>query len=131
MTSIHISVPASSGNLGPGFDTLGLALNICNEFTISLAEKENSLELIFGIEQELHPLCLGMINQAVEHFFVRSGISQRFIHIQIENHIPIARGLASSATIRLAVLAGLNHLLEAKILSIQLYSGSRTGRLHR
>lgn len=115
MTSIHITVPASSGNLGPGFDTLGLALNICNEFHISLAEKENCLELISGIEPELHPLCLGMINQAIDHFFSRSGLSQRFIHVQIENHIPIARGLASSATMRLAVLAGLNHLLESHI----------------
>lgn len=112
---IKISVPASSGNIGTGFDTLGLAVNLINQFELSLNDSETALGTVQGIDKALEQPCLQMSKAASDYFFSNAGIPTRHYTLSVENHIPIARGLASSATFRLAILEGLNQLLGANV----------------
>lgn len=114
-TSIRLTIPASSGNLGPGFDTLGIAVNLHNSFELSLNDSESTLDHAEGIDPSLRELCLKMAKVAARLFFERGGTASSHFSLRAFNHIPIARGLASSATFRLAMLEGLNQLTKARV----------------
>jgi len=94
--SVTIRVPASTSNLGPGFDCLGVALRIYNSITTRRAKDRQRQEEI--------------VAEAADLFFKRTK-RQRFAFACSANEkIPRCRGLGSSATIRLGVLHGLNQL---------------------
>jgi homoserine kinase len=93
---VTVRIPASTSNLGPGFDCLGVALRIYNDVTIS---RDGS--------GERHP---PIISKAADFFF-KTARARRFpFSCSIKTQIPQARGLGASATIRLGVLHGLNQL---------------------
>ena len=93
---ITIRVPASTSNLGPGFDCLGVALRIYN-----------SIKVRRGASTQRHEQ---IVSEAAELFFQRTKRPPfQFVCSAIEK-IPRCRGLGSSATIRLGVLHGLNTL---------------------
>lgn len=97
----HIRVPASTSNLGPGFDCLGLALNLYNTTTLTRTEAGKMPE--------------GMIGATARAFFQRVeglGIKPFGFEARIEGDIPISRGLGSSVTVRLGVLMGLAELIK-------------------
>ncbi|RJP25020.1 MAG: homoserine kinase [Candidatus Omnitrophota bacterium] len=114
MKTIHLTVPASSGNLGPGFDTLGIAVTLHNEFQIE-PSADTQLEIRGGIDPALHDPCAAMMRYAGDYFFAQTKLPQIHFKLTAENRIPIARGLASSGTMRLAVLVGLNELCAAHL----------------
>lgn len=92
---IRIRVPGTSANLGPGFDALGLALNIYNWYEVEDCPGSSS-SCIEGCPEEL----AGEDNLFLVAF--RRGLAalglQAFpIRVRIESRIPIARGLGSSA----------------------------------
>jgi homoserine kinase len=97
---VSVRVPCSTSNLGPGFDCLGLALQLYNTTTISR-------------DGEARPLT-GMMAATVDAFFDRAvgGKLKRFpFEIKIEGGIPVSRGLGSSVTVRLGILMGLAELV--------------------
>ncbi len=99
-TSAAIRVPASTSNLGPGFDCLGLALQLYNTITLTRA----------GDARPTH----GMIAETASAFFQRAtgGKVPPFgFDARIEGEIPISRGLGSSVTVRLGVLMALAELV--------------------
>ena len=62
---VRIKVPGTSANIGPGFDTLGLALNIFNEITV---EKKNSgIEVLWDIPNPNIPLEDNLVYVALVH----------------------------------------------------------------
>ena len=69
MKNIRIRVPASSGNLGPGFDTLGLAVNLYKDFELSLEGERIQIQLREGMDPALEPLCLNMVRAVADLFF--------------------------------------------------------------
>ena len=96
---VRVRVPASTSNLGPGFDCLGLALNVYNTTTVSRRERAKTP--------------VGMIAATADAFFERAlgGKLPRFpFEVKIEGEIPVSRGLGSSVTVRLGVLMGLAEL---------------------
>jgi homoserine kinase len=100
-----IRVPASTSNLGPGFDCLGVGLNLYNTITLTRAEGVRSPE--------------GMIGEAARAFFqyAANGKIKPFgFEAHIEGGIPISRGLGSSVTVRLGVLMGLAELVKESFL---------------
>lgn len=108
---IYVKVPATSANLGPGFDCLGLALGLYNEFTFS--EEGEGLR-ITGCPSEF----CGRDNLAYASYVstlsalgidVPGGLS-----IDIKAEIPVGRGLGSSASLTVAgiIAAGLAHGLD-------------------
>ncbi len=115
MKTVTIHVPASSANLGPGFDTLGIAVNLLNSFELIQNDSETVLDENCGIDPALHEPCEKMIQYAARYFFEKTGLPETHFTLKVDNNVPIARGLASSATFRIAVVAGLNAMLAAEI----------------
>jgi homoserine kinase len=95
---MRVRVPASTANLGPGFDTLGLALNVYTEVSV---EESETLELVCegaGSEFPVGPnhLAVKVAKQVLGHDRVR---------IEISSEVPVSRGLGSSAALAVAVAA--------------------------
>ena len=95
-----VRVPASTSNLGPGFDCLGLALQIYNTVTLTRSDEARPAH--------------GMIAETAAAFFQRATggkIAPFGFEARIEGDIPISRGLGSSVTVRLGVLMALAELV--------------------
>jgi len=100
---IELQVPASTSNLGPGFDAIGLALGLFNEFQFERLEA--GLEIVIEGEGK-DTLDRGPGNRAYRAFQAASkrlGNEAPGLKIVQHNAIPLARGLGGSGT---AVLAG-------------------------
>jgi homoserine kinase len=95
MQTITVQVPASTSNLGPGFDCLGVALRLYNFVTIERGKKGGDLPVV---------------EEAAKLFFKKSRTRRFPFSHEINGDIPRSRGLGSSATARLGVLCGLNRL---------------------
>ncbi len=93
---VIVRVPASTSNLGPGFDCLGVALRLYNSITTRRAKDRQRQERI--------------VTQAADLFFKRTKRSRFAFSCSANERIPRCRGLGGSATIRLGVLHGLNEL---------------------
>src|SRR6266700_3166671 len=98
MEQITVRVPASTSNLGPGFDCLGVALRIYNTVTIARSSASR---------QHLHPR---IVSEAADRFFNQARRRAFSFSCLIAEQIPRSRGLGSSATIRLGTLLALNRL---------------------
>jgi len=104
---IIIEVPASSGNLGCGFDVLSAALNIKNKFVFGISPGRFSLKIkVSGFGKESISLSAKNIvwQAAVSVFRKKSFPYKNLGQIEIleENRIPLMKGLGSSAAARLA-----------------------------
>ncbi len=99
MQSVTVRVPASTSNLGPGFDCLGVALRLFNKVTVTRD----------ALGRQSHSQ---IVAEAADLFFKQFPRRRFSFSCSIEEKIPRARGLGSSATIRLGVLHALNHLSE-------------------
>ncbi len=97
-----VRVPASSANLGPGYDVLAAALSI--ELELEVAEQgEFSVDAGADLPTDRSNLCV----RAFEHLHSADGL--RF---EIRGEIPLARGLGSSAAAIVAGLVAADHLFE-------------------
>jgi homoserine kinase len=97
MQQVTVRVPASTSNLGPGFDCLGVALRL-----------HNSVTLVRGNTRRISHARI--VSDAAETFFKQTRRRVFSFSCSIADRIPRCRGLGSSATVRLGVLCGLNHL---------------------
>ncbi|OGS37908.1 MAG: homoserine kinase [Elusimicrobia bacterium RIFOXYD12_FULL_66_9] len=104
LARVTVSVPASTSNLGPGFDCLGLALGLRNELTLELIDGRGPA-LVHIQGEGAETLSLGESNLMVKA--ARQVLPRRLpgrLLFKSVNRIPLARGLGSSAA---AVVAGL------------------------
>ena len=100
---VVVRVPATSANLGPGFDTIGMALDMWSEFTV---ERSDKFEIICEGEgshdmplDNTNLVCLGM-----SAAFKAAGKPVPTLKYRLVNRIPYARGLGSSSA---AIVGGL------------------------
>lgn len=107
---VSVSVPATSANLGPGFDSLGVALELRNTVRAEPAarvevvvEGEGAGRLPTGPENRVY--------QALARAFAARGRPAPALRLVCVNRIPLARGLGSSAAAAVAGLALGNRLL--------------------
>ena len=106
MNSVTIRVPATTANLGPGFDSFGCALQLYTDVTFE--ETDCGLE-ITGCDQAF----TGPDNLAyVAYCAVLASLSEEVkgVKIHIDAHIPVCRGLGSSAALLVAGAMGANVL---------------------
>lgn len=103
---ISVRVPATSANMGPGFDCLGIALSLYNSFDIE--EIENGLE-IEGCDKEFRNGD-NLVIKAMRRCFDKIGYKNKGIHLKMNCQLPIARGLGSSAACILAGVAAANEI---------------------
>ncbi len=117
--SIKLKIPASTSNLGSGFDTFGLALNIYLNVEVSLAD---SLKISYSGEGEQDIVLdeTNLIFKAAAKIYEKAGARLPFLSINIENPIPLCRGLGSSGAAIIAGLAGANKLLDDKFSNSEL-----------
>ena len=107
---ITIRIPATSANLGPGFDSLGLALDLWNETIITLAI-EYSVQVNGEGRERLSPGENNLIIRTAQQFAEHVGKRLPPFHLDCVNHIPLSSGLGSSAAAKLTGLLGANALL--------------------
>jgi homoserine kinase len=106
MRQVIISVPATSANLGPGFDCLGIALDLRHRVTFTAHNEPGFRITAEGEDAHLIPRNEdNLVYLAMRLVFQRVGGEPAGLHIHQANEIPIASGLGSSST---AILAGLN-----------------------
>lgn len=109
-STIRVRVPATTANVGPGFDTLGIALRLYNHVDLKLA-KGTFVKFESRLPTVARSGARAMLSKAADAFFERSGERRVGFSIRVHGDVPTARGLGSSVTIRLGVVAGLNRLL--------------------
>ncbi len=106
MNPVTIRVPATTANLGPGFDAFGCALQLYTDVTFE--ETESGLEITGCAEEFAGPDNLAYVSYCA----VLASLSEevRGVKIHIDAHIPICRGLGSSAALLVAGAMGANVL---------------------
>jgi homoserine kinase len=109
-----VRVPASSANLGPGYDVLAAALSLELELEVEEAG-EFSVDVADGVPTDRSNLCVS----AFERLHSADGL--RF---QIRSEIPLARGLGSSAAAIVAGLVAADHLFELGHSRDELYASA-------
>ncbi len=102
---ITIKAPASSANLGPGFDCLGLALNLYNIFRVEFAG-ENRL---IGVEPRFNNED-NLFLQAYRAGCDSIGVKPEKLYVEFNADIPVSRGLGSSSSLLCAGLMAANQL---------------------
>jgi homoserine kinase len=112
---ITIRVPATSANLGPGFDSLGLALDLWNETIINLAIEYTVRITGEGMEKLSHGEN-NLIIQSAQKLADYVGRRLPPFHLDCINRIPLSSGLGSSAAAKLTGLLGANVLLGKPLL---------------
>ena len=104
-------VSASSGNLGPGFDSVGLALGLCDEIIV---ETTNSGLVVIVEGESADQVPLGpehLVVRAVECGLKAVGVRASGLVVRCRNAIPHSRGLGSSAAAVVGGLAAANGLV--------------------
>lgn len=100
-----VRVPATSANLGPGFDCMGIAIDLFNEMSVETGQPFSIT--ITGESASLLPTTReNAVVQAMEVLFERAGCTniRPDWKLTLDNHIPVASGLGSSAS---AIIGGL------------------------
>ena len=91
-------VPATVANLGPGFDSLGLALNMHNEFAAEIGPSETTVEVIGEGEDTLDRGEDNLVVKSMHYTFDKLGKKTVPAWVRCTNRIPMSRGLGSSST---------------------------------
>jgi homoserine kinase len=99
-----VSVPATSANLGPGFDTLGLSINLRNEIIIKPARFLSISTKGEGSNNPKIKKNTMFLNIFNEHYKRLSGGKYNTFRFEFFNRIPISRGLGSSSAVIVAAL---------------------------
>ncbi len=111
--SVKLKIPASTSNLGSGFDTFGMALNMYLTVELSLADRlkisyNGDGEKIVALDDT------NLVYKTAAKVYKKAGIDLPPLAIHIENPIPLCRGLGSSGAAIIAGIAGANKLLDDK-----------------
>jgi len=118
---VRVTVPGSAGNLGPGFDCMGMALDVRDEVEVRLLASEEVVVEVVGEGEGTVPL-------DGSHLFVRSlrvalekvGVPKSGIHVTARNAIPHGQGLGSSAATMVAAFTAARAMIsEPEALSEQ------------
>lgn len=94
---VLVSVPATTANLGPGFDVLGLALNLYNFVEMRLSSRGLTIEVEGEGKASIPTDDRNIVFQAARKVWNKCGFAYPGLHIKLSNNIPLARGLGSSA----------------------------------
>ncbi|MDR7232987.1 homoserine kinase [Agrococcus sp. BE272] len=116
--SVRVRVPATSANLGPGFDTLGLALNVHDELEVTATEAGVRVDVTgVGAEGE-HGVPTdetNLVARSLLHVLDRVGVEAPGLRITATNAIPHGRGMGSSGAAIVSGVLAAKGLLEGVV----------------
>lgn len=115
MKAVRVSVPASTANLGPGFDCLGLGLELRNELTLVPADAGLSFDIEGEGAETLPRNETNLLARAAGAVFDRLGRRPPGLRLHAINRIPLDAGLGSSAAAVVSALVGANALVEGDL----------------
>lgn len=119
---VLVQVPASTANLGPGFDTLGMALSLYA--WIEMAEADDGVTRFELYGDQLRGLPTdksNLIYKVAQLVFAEAGVSIPELHVAMTVDIPLARGLGSSASAIVGALAAANALIGSPLTNERLF----------
>jgi homoserine kinase len=106
MQQVTVRASASTSNLGPGFDCLGVALSLYNQVTVKSGTAGGGNR---------------MVRDAARKFFAVANCKPFDFSCDILGNVPIGRGLGSSVTVRLGVLHALNEIARTNLSRDELF----------
>lgn len=115
---IKVRVPATTANIGPGFDAFGMAFQLYNIF--SFEERDNGKLTIRGVERRYQGKS-NLVYKAMLKVFNRVHYRPKGIYIYTDVNIPVSRGLGSSAACIVGGLVGANTLCGAPLTGKELF----------
>lgn len=114
--AVTVQVPATTANLGPGFDTLGLALALYDEIDISVRPEPGVTVDVRGVgEGEVPTDETNLVVRAIAHTFAAYGQDLPGLNLVANNVIPHGRGLGSSGAAIVAGIMAAKGLLEGVV----------------
>ncbi|MFS0733505.1 homoserine kinase [Microbacterium sp. 1P10UB] len=114
--SVHVRVPATSANLGPGFDTLGLALSVYDELVVTELGRDGLEIHVTGEGAASVPMDAShLVVRAMAHAFASVGRPLPGVRLEAVNAVPHGRGLGSSGAAVVAGLLAAKGLLEPEV----------------
>ncbi|MDF2927287.1 MAG: homoserine kinase [Paenibacillaceae bacterium] len=120
---VRVRVPASTANLGPGFDSLGLALDLYTTVEMRRAEDTTTIELHGEQLTDKGIPCdkTNLVYMVAQQVFEKAGASVPELAISMESSIPLTRGLGSSASAIVAALVAANALIGSPLTACELF----------
>jgi homoserine kinase len=113
---VRVRVPASTANLGPGFDALGMALGLYNEIEVALEGDGLRLEVDGEGAERLQALGgRNLVSRSVMETLERLGLRESGFRIRMLNRIPLSRGLGSSSAAAMGGVAAAAALAGASL----------------
>lgn len=109
-TRVKVTVPASSANLGPGFDTLGLALSLYDTVEVEVTASGLEIEIFGEGEGELPLDGSHLVVKAIRQGLAAADADAPGLRVVCTNNIPQSRGLGSSAAAAVAGVVAANAL---------------------
>jgi homoserine kinase len=106
---VTVRVPATTANLGPGFDCLGMALDLWNEVTLQVG-KDTNVEVTGEGEESLARDESNLVVRAARMAYQEAGVAAPSFQVVCRNDVPLARGLGSSAAAAVGGLVAANAL---------------------
>ena len=114
--AVTVKVPATSANLGPGFDTLGLALALYDDLQVSVRDEPGATVEVIGVgEGEVPTDDTNLVVRAIAHTFESVGIPLPGLDLVARNQIPHGRGLGSSGAAIVSGIMAAKGLLEGVV----------------
>jgi homoserine kinase len=111
--SVTVKVPATTANLGPGFDTLGLALALYDELTVTVRDEPGATVQVTGVgEGEVPTDETNLVVRAIAHAFAAYDQPLPGLDLVARNVIPHGRGLGSSGAAIVSGIMAAKGLLE-------------------
>ncbi|WP_336774412.1 homoserine kinase [Paenibacillus sp. MMO-58] len=117
---VIVKVPASTANLGPGFDTLGMALSLYAWIEMSAAE--TTTFRLYGDQMQGIPTDKSnLLYKVARLVFEEAGVSVPELDVAMYSDIPLARGLGSSASAIVGALVAANALIGSPLTDHKLF----------
>lgn len=117
---VRVKVPASTANLGPGFDSLGMALNLYAWIDMAVADR-TTVELIGDQMNGIPTDKSNLIYKVAQMVFAEAGVSIPELSISMYSEIPLACGLGSSASAIVGALVAANALIGSRFSTYELF----------
>lgn len=113
--AVRVWTPATTANLGPGFDCLGMAVNLYNELEMELTNGSVEIEVEGEGEEDIPRDQDNLVWQAAATILKECGAGKFGLRIYQKNRIPMARGMGSSAAAIVGGMLGANSLMGDKL----------------